>query len=43
MINTVILDCEGCWVDFIETYQERLRTQVDKIILGKGIDLHDRL
>ena len=34
-INTVILDCEGCWTDFVVTYQEKFQHQIDKIILGK--------
>ena len=33
-VNTVILDCEGCWVDLVSTYRDKFRFSVDKIILG---------
>ena len=33
-VNTVILDCEGCWVDLVSTYRDKFRSSVDKIILG---------
>ena len=33
-VNTVILDCEGCWVDLVSTYKDKFRSSVDKIILG---------
>ena len=32
-VNTVILDCEGCYVDFLAENFERFRDQLDKIIL----------
>ena len=32
-VNTVILDCEGCYVDFLADNFERFRDQLDKIIL----------
>jgi len=32
-INTVILDCEGCWTEFVELYKAKFKHQVDKIIL----------
>ena len=31
--NTLILDCEGCYVDFLAENFERFRDQLDKIIL----------
>ena len=34
-VNTVILDCEGCWVDLVSTYRDKFRHNVDKIILGR--------
>ena len=34
-VNTVILDCEGCWVDLVSTYRDKFRSSVDKIILGR--------
>ena len=39
-INTVILDCEGCWTDFVVTYQDKFQHQIDKIILGKLFNLN---
>ena len=38
-VNTVILDCEGCWVDLVSTYRDKFRSSVDKIILGKYFQL----
>ena len=32
-VNTLILDCEGCYVDFLAENFERFRDQLDKIIL----------
>ena len=31
--NTVILDCEGCYVEFLEDNIERFQNQVEKILL----------
>ena len=33
-VDTVIMDCEGCWVDLVDTYIDRFRNQVNTIILG---------
>ena len=32
-MNTVIIDCEGCWVEFIDTYEDKFRNQIEKIVL----------
>merc|ERR1711884_634610 len=32
-VNTLVLDCEGCYVDFLADNFERFRDQLDKIIL----------
>ena len=37
-VNTVILDCEGCWVEFIEDHKDRFRNQIEKIILENDHD-----
>ena len=33
LVNTVIIDCEGCWVEFIDTYEDKFRNQIEKIVL----------
>ena len=35
-VDTVILDCEGCWIDFVRDNLEKFRN-VNKIILGKTV------
>ena len=35
-VDTVILDCEGCWIDFVRENLEKFRN-VKKIILGKTV------
>ena len=37
-INTVILDCEGCWLQFIEEHEDRIRNQIEKIVLENDHD-----
>ena len=37
VVDTVIMDCEGCWVDTVDTYFDKFRTQVNTIILGKHV------
>ena len=34
-VDTVIMDCEGCWVDLVDMYIDRFRTQVNTIVIGK--------
>ena len=36
-VDTVIMDCEGCWVDIVDTYTDRFQTQIKTIILGRLI------
>ena len=33
-VDTVVMDCEGCWVDLVDTYIDKFRSQVNTIILG---------
>ena len=33
-VDTVILDCEGCWIDVVKENLEKFRN-VNKVILGK--------
>ena len=42
-VNTVILDCEGCWVEFIDKHEDRFRNQIEKIVLENDypIEYHD--
>ena len=37
-VNTVIIDCEGCWVEFIDTYEDKFRNQIEKIVLENDHD-----
>ncbi len=37
-VNTVIIDCEGCWVEFIIKHEDKFRNQIEKIVLENDHD-----
>ena len=37
-VNTVVIDCEGCWVEFIDKHEDRFRNQIEKIVLENDHD-----
>ena len=36
-VDTVIMDCEGCWVDMVDTYIDKFMTQVNTVHTDKPV------